>query len=101
MNSGVEGFRLRDRSLSQVAEKVLAGERLDRTDGELLATTDDLLGVGRLANHVRERMHGDQTFYNINRHLNPTNVCVASCKLCAFYVPWRKQNCRRDSCRIC
>ena len=31
----------------------------------------------------------DNTYYNINRHLNPTNVCVASCKLCAFYVPWR------------
>jgi aminodeoxyfutalosine synthase len=75
-----------------VAEKVLAGDRLDRSEGELLATTDDLLGVGRMANVVRERLHGDQTFYNINRHLNPTNVCVASCKLCAFYVPWRKQD---------
>jgi aminodeoxyfutalosine synthase len=92
MNSDVEGFRLRDRALNQVAEKVLAGDRLDRSEGELLATTDDLLGVGRMANVVRERLHGDQTFYNINRHLNPTNVCVASCKLCAFYVPWRKQD---------
>ena len=92
MNSDVEGFRLRDRALNQVAEKVLAGDRLDRSDGELLATTDDLLGVGRMANVVRERLHGDQTFYNINRHLNPTNVCVASCKLCAFYVPWRKRD---------
>ncbi len=46
-------------------------------------------GVGRLANLVRERLHGDVTYFNINRHLNPTNVCVASCRLCAFYVPWR------------
>ncbi len=85
----VDQLRIRDRTLAPVAEKVLAGERLDRDEGVLLATTDDLLGVGRMANVVRERQHGDRTYYNINRHLNPTNVCVASCKLCAFYVPWR------------
>jgi aminodeoxyfutalosine synthase len=75
-----------------VAEKVLAEERLDRDDGILVATSDDLLGVGRLANLIREGMHADRTFYNINRHLNPTNVCVASCGLCAFYVPWRERD---------
>ena len=85
-------LRLRDPALDPVAKKVLAGERLDRDEGLLLATTDDLLGVGRLANMVRERLHGDTTYYNINRHLNPTNVCVASCKLCAFYVPWRDRD---------
>jgi len=81
-------LRLIDPLLAPVADKVLAGERLDRDDGIAVATTDDLLGVGRLANIVRERLHGDRTYYNINRHLNPTNVCVASCKLCAYYVPW-------------
>lgn len=50
----------------------------------VVATTFDLLGVGRLANFVREKLHGDVTYYNVNRHLNPTNVCVASCALCAF-----------------
>ena len=44
----------------------------------------DVLAVGWLANHVRERMHGDVTYFNVNRHINPTNVCVAACKLCAF-----------------
>ena len=83
------GLRLLDNRLTPVADKVLAGERLDRSDGIVIATTHDLLGVGRLANIVRERLHGDRTYYNINRHLNPTNVCVASCKLCAYYVPWR------------
>jgi aminodeoxyfutalosine synthase len=73
-----------DRGLAAVAEKVIAGERLSFADGALLATTVDLLGVGRLANFVRERLHGDATFFNVNRHLNPTNVCVASCALCAF-----------------
>ncbi len=87
----VDDFRLFDPALAPVAEKVLAGERLDLDEGLLAATTTDLLGVGRMANLVRERLHGDRTFYNINRHLNPTNVCVASCKLCAFYVPWRQR----------
>ncbi len=82
-------LRLLDRALAPIADKVLAGDRLDRTDGVTLATTHDVLGVGRLANIVRERLHGDLTYYNINRHLNPTNVCVASCKFCAYYVPWR------------
>jgi aminodeoxyfutalosine synthase len=82
-------LRLLDPLLAPIADKVLAGKRLDRADGIVVATTDDLLGVGRLANLVRERLHGDRTYYNINRHLNPTNVCVASCRLCAFYVPWR------------
>jgi len=84
--------RFRDRRLSGVAEMIAAGKRLNRETGELLATTDDLLGVGMLANTVRERLHGDTTFYNINRHLNPTNVCVASCALCAFYVPWGRRD---------
>jgi aminodeoxyfutalosine synthase len=88
----ITDLRLLDPTLEPVAEKVLAGERLDRADGILVATTDDLLGVGRLANIVRERLHGDRTYFNINRHLNPTNVCVASCKLCAYYVPWRDRD---------
>jgi aminodeoxyfutalosine synthase len=84
-------LRLRDSALEPIAEKVLAGERLTRQEGVTAATSDDLLGVGRLANLVRERLHGDITYYNINRHLNPTNVCVASCQLCAFFVPWRQR----------
>jgi aminodeoxyfutalosine synthase len=53
-------------------------------DGLALYGSDDVLAVGWLANHVRERMHGDVTYFNVNRHINPTNVCVAACKLCAF-----------------
>ena len=73
-----------DARLAPIAGRVVAGERLSFDDGVILATTHDLLGVGRLANHVRERMHGDVAYFNVNRHLNPTNVCVASCALCAF-----------------
>jgi aminodeoxyfutalosine synthase len=87
----VADLKLLDPALMPVADKVLSGVRLDRAESLLLAETDDLLGVGRMANLVRERLHGDRTYFNINRHLNPTNVCVASCRLCAFYVPWRRR----------
>jgi aminodeoxyfutalosine synthase len=77
-------LRLEDEKLAPVAEKVLAGERLSFEEGVALYRTHDLLGLGALANHVREKLHGKRTYFNVNRHLNPTNVCVASCKLCAF-----------------
>src|SRR6202041_1094977 len=73
-----------DARLERVAAKVLAGGRLDAADGLLLYETHDLLGVGWLANYVREKKHGKVTYYNVNRHINPTNVCIAHCKLCAF-----------------
>jgi aminodeoxyfutalosine synthase len=77
-------FSFQDSRLYPIAEKVLEGQRLSFEDGMVLATTFDLLGVGRLANCQREKLHGNVTYYNVNRHLNPTNVCVASCALCAF-----------------
>lgn len=77
-------FRTYDRRLEPVAAKVMAQERLDEADGLALYASHDVLAVGWLANHVRERLHGDVTYFNVNRHINPTNVCVAACKLCAF-----------------
>ncbi|HEV2378619.1 MAG TPA: aminofutalosine synthase MqnE [Terriglobia bacterium] len=74
----------RDSSLEPIAARVLAGERLGFEDGVALYNSHDMLGVGYLANYVRERLHGSATYFNVNRHINPTNVCVASCKLCAF-----------------
>ena len=73
-----------DPRLAPIHAKVMAGERLSPQDGLTLYRTPDLLGVGWLANVVRERLHGNKTYYNVNRHINPTDVCVASCKLCAF-----------------
>jgi aminodeoxyfutalosine synthase len=70
--------------LEAIRTKVAAGERLSYQDGLTMYRTPDLLGVGWLANQVRERLHGDKTYFNVNRHINPTDVCVASCKLCAF-----------------
>ena len=73
-----------DQRLKPIADKVLAGERLSMDDGIALYRSPDLLAVGWLANHVREKRHGNVTYFNVNRHINPTNVCVAHCKLCAF-----------------
>src|ERR1700735_2856471 len=53
-------------------------------DGVALYRSGDILAIGWMANAVRERMHGDIAYFNVNRHINPTNVCVASCRLCAF-----------------
>lgn len=77
-------LRLEDANLQPIADKVFAGERLDFDDGVTLYNSSDLLAIGALAHHVREKMHGKRTHFNVNRHINPTNVCVASCKLCAF-----------------
>ena len=77
-------FRTYDPKLELVAAKVLAGQRLDASDGMALYASSDVLAVGWMANTVRERLHGDLTYFNVNRHINPTNVCVAACKLCAF-----------------
>jgi aminodeoxyfutalosine synthase len=81
---GSKNLRLTDAALEPIAAKVLARERLSFEDGVTLYNSHDLLATGYLANYVRERLHGNATFFNVNRHINPTNVCVASCKLCAF-----------------
>ena len=70
--------------LAPLAEKVLAGERLAAEDGARLFRARDFLGLGRLANHVREKRHGNVAYYNVNRYLNPTNLCWVDCALCAW-----------------
>ncbi len=77
-------FQTDDPRLEAIAERVTSGERLSAEDALVLYQTGDILAVGWLANSVRERMHGDKTYFNVNRHINPTNVCVAACRLCAF-----------------
>ncbi len=68
-----------------IRRKVLAKERLNFEDGLALYDPDvPLQEIGELANLVRERMHGNVAYYNINTHLNPTNVCIYRCRFCAF-----------------
>jgi aminodeoxyfutalosine synthase len=73
-----------DLTLEPIREKVLEGRRLTFEDGVSLYRSPDLLTIGALANHVRERHHGDVAYFVRNAHLNPTNVCVATCDFCAF-----------------
>ena len=77
-------FHPADPALDAIADKVFAGERLDFADGIALYGSPDILAVGWLANRVREKLHGNVAYFNVNRHINPTNVCVAACRLCAF-----------------
>ncbi len=74
-----------DARLHPIARKVREGAPLSLDDGITLYESRDLHGIGRMANFVRQRLHGDKTFYNRNRHINYTNVCALSCKFCSFY----------------
>ncbi|MGD0542165.1 MAG: aminofutalosine synthase MqnE [Tepidisphaeraceae bacterium] len=74
-----------DPALLPAAQSLAAGRRLSAEDGAALYASRDVHGIGRLANFVREKLHGDKTFYNRNRHINYTNVCALSCKFCSFY----------------
>jgi len=69
-------------TLSDIAGKVQGRERLSFDDGVALFRSNDLVAIGRLANIVRERVNGNRTYYNVNRHINYTNVCVIDCQLC-------------------
>ena len=71
-------------SLTAIADKLEAGERLSFDDGVRLFTHPDLYAVGTLANREREKRHGGLTYYNFNLRLEATNVCVASCLFCSF-----------------
>jgi aminodeoxyfutalosine synthase len=72
--------------LRDIAAKVRDGVRLDEADALVCLTTPHLLHLGKLADTVRRRLHGNVTYFNINRHINPTNVCVYTynCKFCSF-----------------
>ena len=76
--------RLMREELKPIADKVFSGQRLSFEDGVALSTTSDLHTVGALANWVREKWNGNVGYFNVNRHLNPTNVCVVDCKFCGF-----------------
>ncbi|GAC1451864.1 MAG: aminofutalosine synthase MqnE [Chitinophagaceae bacterium] len=73
-----------DKDLQHTAEKILAGERITPAEGLLLFEKGSLSYLGVLANYVREKLHGDKTYFNRNFHIEPTNVCVFSCAFCAY-----------------
>lgn len=73
-----------DSSLKRIADKVYNNERITEEEGILLFEKGELSFVGALANYVRERLHGDTTYFNRNFHIEPTNVCVFSCNFCSY-----------------
>jgi aminodeoxyfutalosine synthase len=70
--------------LADIYDKVMAERRLSREDGLRLFQSNDLLALGFLANLVRERFHGEKTYWVYNQHINYSNVCVNGCRFCAF-----------------
>jgi len=69
-------------NLSSIAEKVHGNQRLSFEDGVALYRTPDVMTLARLANEVRERLNGNVAYYNVNRHVNYTNICAIDCQLC-------------------
>ena len=76
---------LTESSLKEISDKVAGGERLSFDDGVALFNSNDLNGLGKLADTVRRRQHGRTAYFNVNRHFNPTNVCYVDCKFCGFF----------------
>lgn len=74
----------KEKELQAIAEKIIAQQRITEQDGLTLFEKGALPFLGALANHVRERLHGDITYFNRNFHIEPTNVCVFSCKFCSY-----------------
>ncbi len=72
-------------ALGDIAEKVASGERLSHADGVRLFASREVHEIGRLADLVRRRLHGDEAYYNVNRHINYTNYCVLRCRFCSSF----------------
>ncbi|MBX9732793.1 MAG: aminofutalosine synthase MqnE [Chitinophagaceae bacterium] len=70
--------------LQRIGNKIIAGERISFDDGVLLFEKASLPFAGALANWVREKKHGNKTYFNRNFHIEPTNVCVFSCSFCSY-----------------
>jgi aminodeoxyfutalosine synthase len=73
-----------DKDLQRIGEKINAGGRISPEEGTLLFEKASLPFLGALANGVRERLHGDKTYFNRNFHIEPTNVCVFTCNFCSY-----------------
>jgi len=67
-----------------IEHKVVHGERLTEQDALFLFESPDLLRLGKLADFANQKKNGKTVFYNVNRHINPTNICAMTCKFCAY-----------------
>lgn len=73
-----------EKNLKEIAEKVAKGIRLEKDDAMTLMNSNDLISIGQLANKVRESKSGNYAYFNVNQHINLTNICISRCKFCAF-----------------
>lgn len=75
---------VKDKTHKKLCEKIIEGKRIDEAEALLLFEQFPLSLTGTLANYIREKLHGDRTYFNRNFHIEPTNVCVFSCKFCSY-----------------
>jgi len=76
--------KILSKDLQNIAEKIYNNERITDDEGLLLFDKGSLPFLGSLGNHIREKLHGDKTYFNRNFHIEPTNVCVFSCNFCSY-----------------
>jgi len=76
--------RFKDKRLQRIKEKIDASRRLDAEDGRLLYESNDIVGIGRLADRVRRNRHGKTAYFVYNQHINYTNICINRCRFCAY-----------------
>ena len=75
---------MRDKRLNKIRDKIEAGIRLAPEDARLIFESNDIIGIGAIADHVRRKKHGNKAFYVYNQHINYTNVCINHCRFCAY-----------------
>lgn len=78
-------MKFKDEFLAHIDEKIKNGKRITEAEAVRLFETDDLTGLGLVANRANRMKNGNRVFFNINRHMNPTNLCINHCQFCAFY----------------
>lgn len=83
-NSGLATMKTVSAELRNIAKKIFDNERITDEDGMILFEKGSLSFLGSLANYIREKLHGDKTYFNRNFHIEPTNVCVFSCNFCSY-----------------
>ena len=80
----VSDIRFRDTSLLPIWEKVQRGERLSLADGVTMFRSSDLISIGKMAHAVQQERSGDAVYFVLNQKIEPTNICILSCKFCDF-----------------
>jgi aminodeoxyfutalosine synthase len=84
VNHGLQNLPGLSKDFKTIAQKIEAGERISPEEGVMLFEKAPLATVGAMANYIREKKHGNRTYFNRNFHIEPTNVCVFSCKFCSY-----------------